>query len=93
MPQFLLGDAIRTERILINLISNAIKFTEQGEVKVDILVVDKTDTKIMLNFTIADTGVGIPEDKKDIIFERFNRLTSSYSGVYSGKGLGLKIVR
>ena len=54
---------------------------------------DKVDEKIVLNFIIEDTGIGIPEDKQDIIFERFNRLTSSYSGVYPGKGLGLKIVR
>ncbi len=93
LPQFLLGDAVRTQRVLINLISNAIKFTEKGEVKVDILVADKLDTKIVLNFVIEDTGMGIPEDKQDIIFERFNRLTSSYSGVYPGKGLGLKMVR
>lgn len=93
VPQFLLGDAVRTQRILINLISNAIKFTEKGYVKVEVQKVDKLETKIVLNFVVENTGPGIPEDKRDIIFERFNRLTSSYSGIYPGKGLGLKIVR
>jgi len=93
LPQFLLGDAVRTQRILMNLISNAIKFTKEGNIKVEVQVADRLDTKIVLNFVIDDTGPGIPEDKQDIIFERFNRLTSSYSGVYPGKGLGLKIVR
>jgi len=48
---------------------------------------------VIIKFLIEDTGIGIPEDKRDIIFERFNRLTDSYNGVYPGKGLGLRIVK
>jgi len=88
-----MGDRVRTERILINVVANAIKFTEKGQIKLAATLIPKLQREIVVSFLIEDTGIGIPLDKQDIIFERFNRLTSSYSGVYSGKGLGLKIVK
>lgn len=95
VPTSLVGDAVRTQRILINLITNAIKFTDKGSVKVHVDSVRQHEPygKIILRFTIEDTGMGIPEDKQNMIFERFNRLTASYSGLYPGKGLGLRIVK
>lgn len=93
VPEYLVGDRVRTQRILMNLIANAIKFTDKGHVKIKVSVANQLDTSVILNFRIEDTGIGIPDDKRDIIFERFNRLTSSYSGVYPGKGLGLRIVK
>ncbi len=93
LPQYVIGDRVRTERILINVVANAIKFTEKGQIKLAATLIPKLQKEIVVSFLIEDTGIGIPLDKQDIIFERFNRLTSSYSGVYPGKGLGLKIVK
>lgn len=93
LPQFPIGDRIRIQRILMNLVSNAIKFTPKGHVKVQAGVVENSEKVPLIYFKIEDTGIGIPQDKCDLIFERFHRLTPSYSGVYSGKGLGLRIVK
>lgn len=92
-PKNLIGDYVRTERILINLISNAIKFTEKGQVHISINWIPKNETKGIVQFTIEDTGIGIPADKQNMVFERFNKLNASYSGVYTGAGLGLKLVK
>jgi two-component system aerobic respiration control sensor histidine kinase ArcB len=93
IPQLLIGDHVRTQRILINLVSNSIKFTENGYVKLLTKLI-KTDNKnIVVEFIIEDSGIGIPEEKRNLIFEQFNRLTSSYSGIYPGKGLGLRMVK
>lgn len=93
LPKYVVGDRVRAQRILMNLIANAIKFTKKGYVKIDAKVAGTRDKHIIVSFVIQDTGIGIPADKQGIIFERFNRLTSSYSGVYSGKGLGLRVVK
>jgi len=94
LPRCLIGDAVRTERILMGVINNAVKFTEKGSVKIDVSGIPQEKFhEIMVCFRIEDTGVGIPEDKQDMIFERFSRLTSSYSGIYPGKGLGLRTVK
>ena len=92
-PRHLIGDGVRTERILINLISNALKFTSKGHVHISLKWIPKTDTKGIAQFTIDDSGIGIPKDKQDFIFERFNKLNASYSGIYTGAGLGLKLVK
>lgn len=92
-PKHVIGDRVRTQRIFMNLVANSIKFTETGFVKIMASVANKSNDQIIACFLIVDTGVGIPEDKRNIIFERFNRLTSSYSGVYVGKGLGLPIIK
>lgn len=92
-PRYLIGDGIRTERILINLISNALKFTPKGHVHISLKWIPKSDTRGIAQFTIDDSGIGIPKDKQDFIFERFNKLNASYSGIYTGVGLGLKLVK
>lgn len=84
-------DPVRLRQILINLISNAIKFTKDGHVLVDISKIERTKDKVTLRFEIQDTGIGIPEDKLDKIFTRFTQGDSSTTRRYGGTGLGLTI--
>ena len=87
------GDALAIRRILINLLNNAVKFTDRGCVKLTILP-EKSETHCKgLKFIIEDTGVGIPNDKLSSIFERFYRVESGYQKHYEGIGLGLAIVK
>jgi two-component system, OmpR family, aerobic respiration control sensor histidine kinase ArcB len=93
IPRFLIGDIMRTQRILMNIITNSIKFTEKGYIHVSVGWSEKSDQKCVVQFIIEDTGIGIPPDKKEAIFEKFFRLTPSYNGTYTGSGLGLNIVK
>ena len=93
IPYYLIGDAGRTQRILMNLISNAIKFTEKGFVKINAKWLPITNQEGVLQFVIEDSGIGIPQDKQYIIFEKFHKLNPSHEGVYKGDGLGLNIVK
>jgi len=91
LPSHIVGDATRLRQILLNLIGNAIKFTIEGEVKLSLVVSPSQDGGIVLHFTVADTGAGIPEDKKQIIFERFSQADASTTRQFGGTGLGLAI--
>lgn len=93
IPPVLIGDAYRLQRILINLISNAIKFTSTGGVTVTVSLLKRQRKSALIRFIIDDTGVGIPEEKQDYIFERFSRLSLSNTGLYKGMGLGLQVVK
>jgi len=93
VPEQLIGDEVKMHRILLNLLGNAIKFTNQGGVKLHVGVSYQTEQKIWLVFNVHDTGIGIPADKLTAIFERFSLVNPSYSGTYNGLGLGLHIVR
>lgn len=94
IPQEVIGDAFRLQRILINLLSNAIKFTPQGYIEIDEILWKQIDDKnILVQIIVKDTGIGIPKDKQQVIFERFTRLDPSNKGVYSGLGLGLSMVK
>ena len=93
VPVTFIGDSSRTQRILMNIVSNAIKFTEKGHVHVFVNWTVKSSEKGVIQFIIDDTGIGIPEDKKEIIFERFHRLEASYKNNYEGSGLGFTIVK
>lgn len=95
LPKLLRGDNRRIYQILINLISNAVKFTHEGHVKLIVRLLDKDpkNKHIIICFTIEDTGIGIPSDKINLLYEKFNRLTPSNKGFYKGMGLGLKIVK
>jgi CheY-like chemotaxis protein len=89
----LMGDPVRLNQILINLIGNAIKFTEKGEVKVRVKMLEEDKTKVKLEFAVEDTGIGIPADKIESIFESFTQASSATTRKYGGTGLGLTITK
>jgi signal transduction histidine kinase/CheY-like chemotaxis protein len=89
----LCGDPYRLNQILLNLVSNAIKFTHKGEVTVNIKLQKETDEGVTLEFVVADTGIGIAEEKIDSIFERFMQVSGDSTRKYGGTGLGLTITK
>ncbi|HWE23988.1 MAG TPA: PAS domain S-box protein, partial [Myxococcales bacterium] len=91
VPQLLIGDAGRLRQVLINLVGNAIKFTDQGEVVVHIETQEQSGHEVVLRFTVRDTGVGIPLEKHSVIFEAFKQEDTSTTRKYGGTGLGLTI--
>ena len=93
IPEILLGDSVRLHQILINLISNAIKFTPQGSIMISVILLSEDDKKVNLEISVADTGIGIPANKIDAIFENFEQATNVTSSLYGGTGLGLAIVK
>ncbi len=86
VPRFIMGDENLIRHILINIVSNAVKFTSEGSVRIDI-----SRNEGILDIAVTDTGIGIPEDKRDFIFEPFKQQDSSTSRRYGGTGLGLAI--
>jgi signal transduction histidine kinase/DNA-binding response OmpR family regulator len=93
MPEMIIGDQGRLNQILVNLTANALKFTEEGEVTVSVKKVDETADNYSLRFSVKDTGIGIPEDKLETIFERFTQAEESTTRRFGGTGLGLSIVK
>jgi len=91
VPQRVVGDLSRLRQIIINLVGNAIKFTEHGEVGLRIAVDSKTPDELRLHFVIADTGVGIAPEKQKLIFEAFSQADGSTARKFGGTGLGLTI--
>ena len=93
IPKYLKGDKLRLNQILYNLVGNAIKFTDEGHVKVSIKkLYDIGDGSLQLKFIVEDTGIGIPQDKVDAIFETFTRIRQK-NRIYEGTGLGLSIAK
>lgn len=90
-PQFVVGDPTRLGQVLINLLGNAIKFTEKGKVSLKIEKQNETDEDVDLLFVVQDTGIGIPEEKINKIFGSFEQVDSSLTRKYGGTGLGLTI--
>jgi len=91
VPQIVIGDKVRLSQIILNLTGNAIKFTHQGGVVINISSIEKHDDTVRLQFSVIDTGIGIPSDKIDSIFTSFNQVSSSTTRKYGGTGLGLTI--
>ncbi|MEC8882503.1 MAG: ATP-binding protein [Pseudomonadota bacterium] len=87
------ADDYRIFRILINLIGNAVKFTQNGAIKVYLVINKINDIDGTMDIIVEDTGIGIPNDKLDYIFERFSKVNNSNNGLYAGIGLGLAIVK
>jgi signal transduction histidine kinase len=92
-PVNLMGDALRMRQVLVNLIGNAIKFTEHGGVAVSVECAEKTDDAASLVLRVRDTGIGIPADKLDLVFDKFTQADGSMTRRYGGTGLGLTIVK
>ncbi len=91
VPNHLVGDPGRLSQIVINLVGNAIKFTDSGEVVLSLALKSETEDAVTLTCSVADTGIGIPEDKRQLIFDVFSQADSSMSRKYGGTGLGLAI--
>src|SRR5208337_4290839 len=89
----LVGDPLRLRQVLINLVGNAIKFTEEGEVTLTVASDPDAQEPGSLRFSVADTGIGIPPDKLELIFQSFTQAESSTSRRYGGSGLGLAIAK
>lgn len=93
IPEVLVGDPVRLHQIILNLVSNAVKFTSKGKITVSVHMLEEDEEKVTIEFAVKDTGIGIPENKIDKIFENFQQASSGTSRVYGGTGLGLAIVK
>jgi two-component system sensor kinase len=91
VPRLVLGDPGRLRQVIINLVGNAVKFTARGEIEVGVSVENIGEQSTRLHFTVRDTGIGIPEDKRQTIFESFQQADTSTTRQYGGTGLGLSI--
>src|ERR1700693_3331338 len=92
VPDTVVGDPARLRQVVVNLVGNAIKFTERGEIEVDVRTEEQGAEGTILRFSVRDTGIGIPADKRDKIFGAFTQADSSTTRKYGGTGLGLTIV-
>ena len=92
LPELMLGDPMRIRQVIVNLVSNALKFTKQGEVKISIDVVSKSIDSVELKVTVSDTGIGIPVAAQYTLFNAFTQADGSTTRKYGGTGLGLAIV-
>lgn len=93
MPELIYGDMARLRQVLLNLIANAIKFTDQGGVYLIVSVKEEEDGEMALEFAVKDTGIGIASDKVDRLFQPFSQLDTSMTRKYGGTGLGLAICK
>lgn len=93
VPKWLLGDPVRVNQILLNLTSNAIKFTEKGRVSISVTATDLKDRTLMISFAVSDTGIGIPADKQEFVFENFAQVEDHRTRLAGGTGLGLSICK
>jgi len=91
IPRVLSGDPVRLHQIILNLVSNAVKFTSEGKITISARLMNETGEKADIEFSVSDTGIGIPEDKMEHIFENFQQATSETARLYGGTGLGLAI--
>ena len=93
IPEVLLGDPVRLHQIILNLVSNAVKFTMAGQITVSVRLLKENEKDVIIQFSVIDTGIGIMENKIDSIFENFQQASSGTSRLYGGTGLGLAIVK
>src|ERR1035437_712617 len=93
IPKKLVGDPLRLNQIILNLVSNAIKFTMQGKIIVSVRLLNEDDEKATIEFSVMDTGIGIPENMISTIFENFQQASRSTAKLFGGTGLGLAIVK
>lgn len=93
IPKFLIGDPMRLRQIILNLMSNAIKFTSTGKVSLNVQLLSEDSDKVSIKFLITDTGIGVPQDRLGHIFNNFEQATKATTSSYGGTGLGLAIVK
>jgi PAS domain S-box-containing protein len=93
IPDVLVGDPVRLHQIILNLVSNAVKFTTKGKIKVSVSLLYEDENQAIVRFSVADTGIGISETKIGKIFENFQQASSDTSRLYGGTGLGLAIAK
>ena len=93
IPEMLLGDPVRLHQVILNLVSNAVKFTSKGKITVSVRLLKEEEDTVTIEFAVADTGIGIAENKLETIFENFQQASSGTSRLYGGTGLGLAIVK
>ncbi|PXF57729.1 MAG: hypothetical protein C4B58_09060 [Deltaproteobacteria bacterium] len=91
VPAYIMGDPVRLRQILVNLVGNALKFTEQGEIIIKVEVAERKDNDVILHFGVSDTGIGIAKEKQERVFEVFSQADSSTIRKHGGTGLGLSI--
>jgi len=91
IPHRIIGDSVRLRQVLSNLVGNGVKFTSHGEIVIGIDFEKRYNDKVVLKFVVADTGIGIPDDKLDKLFKRFSQIDDSYTKQFGGTGLGLAI--
>jgi two-component system, sensor histidine kinase and response regulator len=91
VPQMVVGDPTRLRQVLVNLLGNALKFTDRGEIVLQAELRDAKGDAVELHFAVRDTGVGVPKEKHGLIFGAFSQADSSASRKYGGTGLGLTI--
>jgi two-component system, sensor histidine kinase len=90
---YVIGDPTRLSQVLHNLVGNAVKFTKEGEVLIEATILEKNNSSANILFSVKDTGIGIPKEKQQLIFERFTQADSSTSRSFGGTGLGLAITK
>ncbi|WP_373549115.1 ATP-binding protein [Haliscomenobacter sp.] len=93
IPEILLGDSLRLRQIILNLLSNAVKFTDEGKITVSVRMLKEGADSIAIEFSVTDTGIGVPENKLGHIFDDFQQAADETSRLYGGTGLGLSIVK
>jgi PAS domain S-box-containing protein len=93
IPAVVIGDPVRLHQIFLNLVSNAVKFTNEGEISINIKLLNENEEKVTIEFSVSDTGIGISEDQLVSIFENFQQASSETSRLYGGTGLGLAIAK
>ena len=93
IPEILIGDSVRLRQIMLNLLSNAVKFTDEGKITVSVRMLKEKADSIAIEFSVTDTGIGIPENKLEHIFDDFQQATNETSRLHGGTGLGLSIVK
>ena len=93
IPEVLLGDPVRLHQIILNLVSNAVKFTSEGSITVSVSLLNEDEKQATVEFAVADTGVGIRADKLEKIFDNFQQASSNTARLFGGTGLGLAIVK
>jgi PAS domain S-box-containing protein len=93
IPEVLVGDPVRLHQIILNLVSNAVKFTSKGTIKVSVRLKNEDEENVTVEFAVTDTGIGIQQDKIKDIFKNFQQASSGTARLYGGTGLGLAIVK